>query len=180
MLSPLGQAVASDFIAIYTAESDRHIMTGLRQHSWENDLAEVTLVAAWGTAVGKVMQGGKLVSGGTELYWAKSTVAGSTRSGIGETRTDRRLLSKLISDYEKAHHPELVKALLNSLHYSSTTDAIHSTMNALNNRDFFANPGLAESLDGTEITDALTALIVQVRADAPAMLASPAFQLLAN
>ena len=80
-LSGLGKAVATDFVAIYTAESDRHIMVDLdpKNHPWKM-IAEVTFLAAYGTEAGKVMRNAKLEDGEPKAYWAKSKV--SNRSGI--------------------------------------------------------------------------------------------------
>jgi hypothetical protein len=175
-LSPLGQAVLCDFTAIYTAESDRHVMAKLGAHAWENDLAEVTMVAAWGTAVGKVMQAGKIVTGTPDMYWAMSTITPG-RSGIGETRTDRRLLQRMITDYERTNHPKLVKALETAMQYRAS-DSFRTFTQGLNDADFLANPTLAEQIDGAAATMALTDLVVQVRTDAQAMLTTPAFQAL--
>jgi hypothetical protein len=46
-LAPDGQTVLVDFLAIYMAELDRHLMTGLKKYEWENALTEITLLAAF-------------------------------------------------------------------------------------------------------------------------------------
>ena len=60
-----GQVVATDFLAIYTAELDRHVMVNLvpATHPWEIDLGEVTFLTSYGAASGMVMKGGALVPG---------------------------------------------------------------------------------------------------------------------
>lgn len=42
-----GQLVIADFIAIYVAELNRHLMTGLKMYEWENALTEITMLAAF-------------------------------------------------------------------------------------------------------------------------------------
>jgi hypothetical protein len=46
-LSAEGQSLISDFLAVYMAESDRHLMTNLTMYEWENALTEITLLAAF-------------------------------------------------------------------------------------------------------------------------------------
>jgi hypothetical protein len=97
-LSEDGQAVATDFLAIYTAELDRHLMVDLnpRRHPWEIDLAAATFVSVFNTASGLMMQDGSLTQGTIQDWWAKGTAG----SGIGETRRDRIALQKMIAENE--------------------------------------------------------------------------------
>jgi hypothetical protein len=108
-----GQVTATDFLAIYTAELDRHIMVNLdpAQHPWEMDLAEVTFLTSYGAPSGMVMKGGALVAGTAVAYYA----VGTKGSGIGETRKDFVKLATRITSFESAagHHPELVNAIVN-------------------------------------------------------------------
>jgi hypothetical protein len=105
-------------------------------------IGQLTFVSAFGTAVGKVMQGGRIVDGGPELYWAESTITPG-RSGIGETRTDRRKLQRMITTYERQMHPQLVAAVESAVGHSGT-DSFAVTMAALNNSAFLNNPTAAE------------------------------------
>jgi hypothetical protein len=61
-MSNLGQAVASDFLAVYTAEQDRHMMSDLRRFNWDEALLEVTLLSAFHSGQDriKVMYKGQL------------------------------------------------------------------------------------------------------------------------
>jgi len=170
-LPTLGQAVATDFLAIYTAESDRHIMSELGAHAWENDLAEVTFVSTWGTAVGKVMKDRHLVDGTPKDYWAMSPV--SNRSGIGETRYDRRALQRAITSYERVHHPELVAAI--EAITGHRTDMFGAVMTYLNDSRFLTDQAALRSLPTEALRRAFVAFLVQVRVDASDMLASPEF-----
>jgi hypothetical protein len=97
-LSAQGQAVATDFLAIYTAESDRHLMVGLRPnaHPWEIDLGAATFVSVFDAASGLIMKNGQLVQGSITGWWAQ----GQQGSGIGETRRDRIALQNLIAQAE--------------------------------------------------------------------------------
>jgi hypothetical protein len=112
-LPAAGQATATDFLAIYTAELDRHVMVNLvpGQHPWEFDLAEVTFLTSYGAPSGMVMKAGALVPGTAVAYYA----VGTAGSGIGETRKDFVKLATRITSYESAagHHPELVNAIVN-------------------------------------------------------------------
>jgi hypothetical protein len=107
-----GQVVATDFLTIYTAELNRHVMVNLdpKQHPWEIDLAEVTFLNSYGAPSGMVMQKGALVPGTATAYYA----VGTKGSGIGETRADFVKLATRITQYEQDpnHHPELVNALV--------------------------------------------------------------------
>jgi hypothetical protein len=112
-LPAAGQVTATDFMAIYTAELDRHMMVNLdpAQHPWEMDLAEVTFLTSYGAPSGMVMKGGALVAGTAVAYYA----VGTKGSGIGETRKDFVKLATRITSFESAagHHPELVNAIVN-------------------------------------------------------------------
>jgi len=124
-----GQAVATDFVAIYTAELDRSLMSNLQQHPWENDLAEVTLLSAYGNAAGLVMKSGKLVKGTPKDYFA----VGKAGSGIGETRADRQKLQRLVSQAEAKLNPGLVANLEKIIGKPADGDLIHGIMQYLNN-----------------------------------------------
>jgi hypothetical protein len=112
-LPAAGQVTATDFVTIYTAELERHVMVNLdpSQHPWEIDLAEVTFLTAHGAPSGMVMQNGTLVSGTAVAYFAK----GATGSGIGDTRKDFVKLARRITAFESDphHHPDLVAAIVN-------------------------------------------------------------------
>jgi hypothetical protein len=106
------QVTATDFLAIYTAELDRHVMVNLvpSTHPWEIDLAEVTFLTSYGAASGMVMKNGALVPGTAVAYYA----VGTSGSGIGETRKDFVKLGTKITTFESGaqHHPELVNAIV--------------------------------------------------------------------
>lgn len=167
-LSASGQVAATDFLAIYTAELDRHVMVNLAvgTHPWEIDLAEVTFLTSYGAASGLVMKNGALVPGTAVAYFA----VGSTGSGIGNTRKDFTKLSRQITSYESAtgHHPELVNAIVNLTPIPSTTilnkvkgDVIRRFLVYLNRKEF-QNDVHAHA---NELVTAMVAFLKQIKAD---------------
>ncbi len=129
-LSDLGQSVATDFFAIYTAEQDRHLMANLRNHAWDVALLEVTLISSLHGGQEKIallVQGemkdvvlnqvrcgqsdGKTRDASLIDYWQFTTnpdPKSCGRSGINITKRDFRALGLAISKYEREHNPELV------------------------------------------------------------------------
>jgi hypothetical protein len=110
-LSSSAQVMAIDFFTIYTAELVRHVMATLdvEKHPWEIDIAEVTLLTAYGSASGMVMKHGSLVAGTAADYYAQGISGG----GIGDTRADFTRLGNLITAYEAEQHPDLIQTLVN-------------------------------------------------------------------
>lgn len=123
------QTVSTDFFAIYTAELDRNMMTGLKQHPWENDLAEVTLLSAYGNRAGMIEKSGQFVEGSVTDYFG----VGQTGSGIGETRKDRTALQLLVSNAERKLHPSLMNEIDQLIGTKPNQDVIHGLMVYLNN-----------------------------------------------
>ena len=104
-LSDIGQSVLSDFLTVYTAESDRHLMVNLApgNHPWEIDLAAVTFVSAVSSKTGKIVTGGVVVESDLGGWFAPSPnnkPDGPQRSGIGITRKDRQKLQRAIYKFE--------------------------------------------------------------------------------
>lgn len=104
-LSASGQLVLSDFFTVYTAEAVRHLMVDLKDgvHPWEIDLAAVTVDSALSAKTGLVVQGGAVVEGGLNEWFATSPnnrPGGPKRSGIGITRRDRTKLQRAIHAFE--------------------------------------------------------------------------------
>jgi hypothetical protein len=127
-LSADAQTVSTDFFAIYTAELDRNLMTGLKLHPWENDLAEVTLLSAYGNRAGMVEKSGQLVEGSAVEYFG----VGQNGSGIGETRKDRMALQLSVSNAERSLHPELLTAIDQLIGTRSGQDVMHGFMIFIN------------------------------------------------
>jgi hypothetical protein len=55
-LSDAGQTLMSDFVAVFTAEADRNIMTKFSTHFWQNDLAEATWAASYVSKSGMAIE----------------------------------------------------------------------------------------------------------------------------
>lgn len=131
-ISEEGQVVATDFIAVYTAEQNRHLMADLKTHHWDAALLEVTLLSALhaGQKNVMVMFNGELT--GTTLkqapgcseeersekkasmvdYWQFSSSTdpeSCNRSGINVTRREFRSLGAAITEYQRENNPELVE-----------------------------------------------------------------------
>jgi hypothetical protein len=156
-LSEDGQILMTDFIAVYTAEMTRYLMTGdLHQHAWMNDLAEVTMDAAYGTASGMVMREAEFVTGVPNDYFAPSKV--STSSGIGITRRDRQALQKRVSQAlrETDQTAAAVEAIIGQ---RKDGDIIHGVMLFLNDE---ANQSVI-SKRGPELRDAVVEFLVSSR-----------------
>jgi hypothetical protein len=167
-LPAAGQVTATDFMAIYTAELDRHVMVNLdpAQHPWEMDLAEVTFLTSYGAPSGMVMKGGALVAGTAVAYYA----VGTAGSGIGETRKDFVKLATRITSYESAagHHPELVNAIVNLT--PITDQKILSQVKGDVFRRFLVylnRPEFQSSVQShsSDLVNAMVALLKQINAD---------------
>lgn len=164
-LSVAGQKVATDFLAIYTAELDRHLMVDLdpRRHPWEIDLAATTFVSVFNVKTGLMMENGQFVSGGLEKWWGPGITRGS---GIGMTRRDRRALQELIASYVK-ETPES-KRLASLVGANANADVIQATF------EFLASHNAPQSMSASEVdslTTAMTAFLNVVKAHAPQIAA---------
>jgi hypothetical protein len=167
-LSAPAQVTATDFLAIYTAELNRHVMVNLvpSTHPWEIDLAEVTFLTAYGGPSGMVMKNGSLVPGTAVAYYA----VGTSGSGIGETRKDFVKLATRITTFEgdPQHHPELVNAIVNLTPISDqkilsevSGDVIRRYLVYLNRSEFQTNVvGHA-----SDLVNAMVAFLKQINAD---------------
>lgn len=133
-ITKAGQAVATDFLAVYIAEQDRHLMSNFTKHPWDEALLEVTLLAAFHAGQEKIhiMYGGELTdvthaqtTGCSEVdprekeaslvdYWQFSSStdpANCSRSGINITRKDFRALGAKITAHQREVNPALVKKI---------------------------------------------------------------------
>lgn len=142
-LSAAGQIVATDFLAIYTAELDRHLMVGLnpKAHPWEIDLAAATFVSIFNASSGLLMRNSTLVPGSIQQWWAQ----GSQGSGIGETRRDRIALQQLIAR-EEANSAE-VQGLQSVIGHRPDGDVIQGTLEYLN------SPAAPPSFSGAQLEE---------------------------
>lgn len=167
-LPAAAQVTATDFLAIYTAELDRHVMVNLdpSQHPWEIDLAEVTFLTSYGAASGMVMKNGSLVPGTATAYFG----VGATGSGIGETRKDFVKLAQRITSFESDphQHPDLINAVLNLT--PITNQKILSQVKGDVFRHFLVylnRPEFQSSVQShpSDLVNAMVALLKQINAD---------------
>ncbi|MGZ3688366.1 MAG: hypothetical protein ACXVBW_08710 [Bdellovibrionota bacterium] len=136
-LSVEGQSVATDFLAIYTAELDRHLMVHLnpRQHPWEIDLAAATFVSIFSAESGLILKDGKFVEGNLESWWAQ----GQSGSGIGNTRRDRLSLQARISKVEAGSSES--REIANEIGARANDDLIQGVLLYLNSSNAPASMG---------------------------------------
>ena len=167
-LPAAGQVTATDFVTIYTAELERHVMVNLvpSQHPWEIDLSEVTLLTAYGSPSGMVMKGGSLVPGTAVDYFA----TGATGSGIGDTRKDFVKLARRITAFESDphHHPELVAAIVKLTPIQDQTTLAQVKADVIRRFLVYLNrPESQGSIQGhsADFVNAIVTFLKQVNAD---------------
>lgn len=186
-ISSEGQAVLSDFIAVYTAEQDRHLMSDLKKHPWDESLLEVTLLSALHSGQKKVMVmfNGELTdttlkqaTGCTESsereqkkasmidYWQFSTSTdpeNCSRSGLNITRRDFRTLGAAITAYQLENNPEIVENIQRHFHSSKNKNNVFAQLS-----EFLINYNTAteHEEETLELAEDFTAFLMQVRKDA--------------
>ncbi len=185
-ISNEGQAVASDFIAVYVAEQDRHLMANLQTHHWDAALLEVTLLSAFhaGQKEVAVMYDQQLTTrtkkqddgcsteekvdkkAGMVDYWqfSKSTdPQNCNRSGINVTRKEFRLLGRMITEFERKRNPKLVSSIEHHLDGVQLSGNIFADLSS-----FLINYKTPHQLDGKtlELASDYAKFLMQVRADA--------------
>lgn len=163
-LDGAGQTVATDFQAIYTAELDRYVMTGLRTHSWQNDLLEATMVSAFAAPAGTIVRDGELSAGSPVDFFGKSKV--STRSGIGIMRRDRRKLQILVSNAARELFAEEIAAVERLIGRPKDGDIIHALAVYLNN----PVNNEAVSANAEALTQAVSRLMSRIHQESGAVL----------
>ena len=186
-ISAEGQAVATDFIAVYTAEQNRHLMSNLKKHPWDESLLEVTLLSALhsGQDSVKLIFNGhftdttlKQASGCEEAalrtpkkaglvdYWqfsASKDPASCTRSGLNVGRKDFRNLGTAITAYQLANHPELIQHIQRHFSNSKNKNNVFAQLS-----EFLISYDTPKALDAEtlELAFDFTAFLMQVREDA--------------
>lgn len=173
-LNAPAQTALIDFVAIYTAELDRHVMVKLvpSKDPWEIDIAEVTLISSYGSAAKMVMKSGSLVAGSATAYYGTGTSGG----GIGETRADFMKLGTAITTYESlpGNHPDLVNTLKGLTPISSST-LLTQLKGDLFRRFlvYMSNPAnqAAIEMHPNDFSAAMLAFLKQIRSDESAITA---------
>jgi hypothetical protein len=186
------QAVASDFLAVYTAEQDRHLMANLKSHHWDSALLEVSLLANFHAGqknftimfesepgifqfTNQVPNQQKITdtkapvmrTAGMVDYWQFSkNPENPGRSGINITRKAFSMLERKISDYERKNHPELVKNIESKLSGKKLNGNIFDEVS-----DFLISFNTQEDVKkvASELTEAYLKFLDQVRQDADAI-----------
>jgi hypothetical protein len=185
-ITPEGQAVAADFVAVYTAEQNRHLMSDLKRHPWDEALLEVTLLSALhaGQKQIQLMYNGEFTSvthkqtTGCDAsekvekkaslvdYWQFSSSedpAHCKRSGLNVNRKDFRSLGKMITAFQKEQNPELVARLQKHFKTSRNKDNVFAQLS-----DYLINYNTARSLgrQGEDLVADFTEFLMQVQKDA--------------
>ncbi|MCC2678569.1 MAG: hypothetical protein K0R29_1145 [Pseudobdellovibrio sp.] len=185
-ISRPGQAVATDFIAVYTAEQDRHLMSNLTRHPWDASLLEVTMLSAFHAGQRKI----KLIVNGeftdTTLkqapgcstatrssqraslidYWQFSSSddpENCNRSGLNITRRDFRKLGRIITAYQKRMNPELVANVQRHFRTNKNRNNVFAQLS-----DFLINYDTPKKLNANtlELSKDFTNFLMQIKADA--------------
>ncbi len=185
-ISAAGQAVATDFLAVYTAEQDRHLMSNLKKHAWDEALLEVTLLSAFHAGQNQLMlmYNGELtdttykqttgcntdskISKKASLidYWqfSKSTDPTScSRSGINVTRRDFRNLGAAITSFQRRKNPALVAKVERHFKSSKYKSNLFAQLS-----NFLISTNAARSLtsENLSLAEDFTAFLMQAKSDA--------------
>ncbi len=197
-LSPLGQEVATDFLAIYTAEQARRLMNPTHRMQWDDALLQVTLLGSFhsGQTVIKPMINGVFTDksaswrfsaprpscakvsspkvAGLDDYWTWSRnpdPKNCRRSGINLTRTDFTKTGQIISDFERSHNPALVAKVENHFDPKNRGKNLYNELanHAIN---FFGLKAFSAS-ESAALTNDFIAFLVQVQKDANVITAIP-------
>lgn len=181
-----GQAVATDFVAVYIAEQDRHLMAKLRSHHWDKALLEVTLLSALhaGQSQIMVMYNGNLTAqtykqdNGCSIapkvvkkasladYWQFSKSdkpENCKRSGINITKDDFTKLGQKISDFERKNNPKIYYSVARHFKNLRSSGNVFSDFSA-----FLINYSTPKKLspETLELAEEFTTFLMQVRSDA--------------
>jgi hypothetical protein len=160
-LSDLGQSVVTDFVGVYTAELDRNLMSAV--HQWENDLAEVTFLSAFGCAARRVNKQGRLAEGVPADYFG----IGPHGSGIGETRPYRRALQQAVCAATKDISAGVTGDLESLVGAPPDGDLLHALMQHVNDP---AKQDVVEG-DASRLVDVTAAMLAWIRDHAPEVTA---------
>lgn len=185
-ITPEGQAVAADFVAVYTAEQNRHLMSDLKRHPWDEALLEVTLLSALhaGQKQIQLMYNGQFTTvthkqtTGCDVsekiekraslidYWQFSSSEDPThckRSGLNVNRKDFRSLGKMITAFQKENNPELVARIQKHFKTNRNKDNVFAQLS-----EYLINYNTPQSLgaQGEDLIADFTEFLMQVQEDA--------------
>ena len=185
-ISAEGQVVATDFLAVYIAEQNRHLMADLKTHHWDAALLEVTLLSALhaGQKNVMVMFNGELTAttlkqapGCSEIertekkasmidYWQFSSSTdpvSCNRSGINVTRREFRTLGAAVTAFQRENHPELVENVERHFTNTRTQDNLFAQLS-----EFLINYETPKKMNKAtlQLAEDFTAFLMQVKKDA--------------
>lgn len=194
-ISPFGQTLLTDFLAVYTAEQARNLMDNKVTLHWDAALLEVTLLSAFHAGQDEIYLYFKIPNlqnprkakmvftsdvvnqepGGTPRtkkrkaklidYWQFSTKAGSTRSGINLTDDEFRKLGEVITAYEKENNPEVVANVYRHFKGVDTDNAFKALSQFLIN----TKTPIELKDKAYQVAEDMTAFLMQVKKDAQAI-----------
>lgn len=142
-----GQLLIADFMAVYMAELDRHLMTGLKRYEWENALTEITMLAAYAANAGGVTLDprGGASNEENKRELVKSSVlkadqrmlgffgVGTDGSGLdGKNKTRRHKLTRAIVEEMREVDAELVTEIETLIGSKAGVDIYDEVMNRIN------------------------------------------------
>jgi len=180
-LKAAGQTVMADFLAIYMAELDRHLMTGLKKYEWENALTEITMLAAYASSEEGVTldpRGG--ADNTNDRQWVASSElrskdrllgffgVGTDGSGLdGRNKSRRHALSRKIVSEQRKVDRDLVEKIESLIGVSSNRDVdvydeIMETLNNYRTQDRVRR-------NGDKLIDAVVEFVMSTRTHAAHM-----------
>lgn len=171
-----GQTVLADFMAIYMAELDRHLMTGLKRYEWENALTEITMLAAYSVSdEGKTLDPRTGAENTNERGIVESSIidpdkrllgyfgVGTDGSGLdGRNKQRRHNLTKQVVREMRKLDPDSVKAIEEIIGARRGSDIYDDVMNHLN--AYGTQQNVQDNAD--ELIDALVEFSMSTRANA--------------
>jgi hypothetical protein len=178
-LSQEGQTVVADFMAIYMAELDRHLMTGLRMYEWENALTEITMLAAFcasdegvtlDSRVGADNANERGLVATSELEVRERLTGffgvGTDGSGLdGANKRRRHEITRRLSSALRTSQRELVRQIEKLIGARANSDLYDQTMNYVNSYE--SQESVREQAD--ELIGSLVELVLSTRANAPSL-----------
>jgi hypothetical protein len=168
-LSDSEQTTLTDFLTIYTAELDRHVMAGLSPapsgKPWEIDISEVTLLANFSAVSGVIVVKGASAQGSLASYGG---------GAIGDHRQDFMALAQEITSFESLpqNHPNMIEDVTKltpivdpSIASTVQGDALRRILVYLNRPEFQSDV----QHHPADFENAICNLEMQIRADSAAI-----------
>lgn len=178
-LNKAGQTVIADFMAIYMAELDRHLMTGLKMYEWENALTEITMLAAFSASdngvtldsrVGASNENERGLVESKELKIRERLTGffgvGTDGSGLdGRNKQRRHALTRKIVAQQRKLNPSMVSAIEELIDAKAGADIYDELMEHINN--FKTQAEVKKNAD--KLIDAVVEFVLKTRSSASEM-----------